>query len=196
MGQIKWLAGQIDGGFQIYVKIDRGKNVHRAFDLELEAEFKKLEISVEDALNLVEAVANWCMKNEVMQEGEPVFPSRLEKTGVELADLVRLARGSNVLYFRGNDQKLIALVDEYVRFVAVQQAVRNKKPAMTFHSQPLDALAADRVQIIMGMHKENFTVEELEGAIEFWRDGTIAPAVVDGAVEVSTLMQALKAAGG
>ena len=196
LGQIKSLAGQIDGGYQIYVKIDRGKNVHRAFNMELEAEFRRLEISVEEADNLVEAVANWCMKNEVLQEGELVFPARFEKMGIELADLVRLARGSNILSFRGDDPKLIALVDEYVRFSAVQQACRGLKTTVRFHDRPLNALAVDRVQLILDIRGEGYSMDELDGAIAFWQDGAIAPVIAQNTVQVSALIGALRAAGG
>ena len=61
-----------------------------------------------------------------------------------------------------------------------------------FDGEPVAALAGDKVPLMMRIIKAGIKITDLEGAVEFWRDGTLLPTSSEGVVQLRDLMLELK----
>lgn len=188
---IRTFARNLEDGYRVFIKYGGGQNLFRAFNTDLTKECQRLEIDLDQLGDAVNTVAAYCVANEKLDgNGEWKFDDRLDLLNIELSDLVRLGREEFCILLPSNAQAL-KLVDELVRFQAIQQALKGSSVTVTFNGAPLNAIATDKPSIISRIHRAGYTIEQLEGAVAFMKDGTIEPVVDNGTVTVSALMQAL-----
>lgn len=191
LASVRTFAKNLEVGYRFFIKYDGGKNLSKAFDNEMQDLCKRLEIDVFELGCAVNSISAYCVKHEVLDEnGEWKFADRLDAASIDLADLVKLSREEHCVLYPANPVALI-MIDELVRFQAVQKDLKAYSFALQFEGKPLDAIAVDRPVMISRMRRAGFTVDLLEGALSMVKDQSLAPNIVNGVVSVESLMQAL-----
>lgn len=181
---IQSLTGQLESGNKFFIKYGGGKNLSRAMEYDLNRELGRLGIDNSRAFGLVEAVVKFCV---VHQYGDGIPSERLQRTSIELSELLKIdiaALKEGVSF----DE----LLDDFIYFKALRNALDKVNEILMFDTTPLAAVAGDRVELMLRIRQAGFKIDDVEGAIDFWKDGMIEPKVTNGVVQLSDLMSSLE----
>jgi len=192
---IRGKAIDLQNGYLFFVKYDNGNNLSMAFDNQIDSLAITLAKSFEEIGTIVDTIAAYCVSHEKVNGlGEWEFERRLEGTSLYLLDLVKLSREEGCYLIEPTNPKALQLIDELVRFQAIQQALKSHPVSLVHDGRPLVGLAVDKPKMIAGLHRAGYTVEQLEGVVAFWKDGLIEPQPVieNNVLTVNNLMQAAK----
>lgn len=190
-------ARLLEDGYHFYIKFGGGQNVARGLQHDLRQELTKIGMTGDHLSRLVEATGRFCVRMEAMPGG---FPDRLHGANVEITELRQLARAAalNLEDDSPSESSLgtfHTLLDEFIRFRALQRTLMGVSPALFFDTHPLQSLGNDSVGLMLQIRRD-ITIADLEGVVAFWKSGdVVTPDARDGIIQVSDLLTNARKAG-
>jgi hypothetical protein len=169
------LARKLQDAYKVYAKFGGGRNLAMALDYDLEAECRRLGIRIDEVDQAVGRLVDFCVSKDTENDG---FPAHLEGRSLEISELLKLF---------GNTQ-----IDRFLRLKSAIQILNKMGKSLFFEGEPINALAGDKIELMYRLEQKGVSVEDLEGAVDFWNDGTITLDDTQGAYQLTDLMAALE----
>jgi len=182
------LAGNLEKGFKLFLRWG-DRSIGRLLLVEVTEIAGKSSVSVSQAIALIERTSRIVIALEDDKQHEIL--GRLQGMCLNLEDLKCVIPSIREVW----DPKEVVNFSEFVRYAGLAVAFRKTPPPAPLHFDGalvggMGEKVGARCNLLLS---KGIKPSDLEGAIEFWRDGIISPKMTGDVVSVEALMNELSA---